>query len=532
MMMKKKSNAIPCAAFLTIVAIVMYLLNLFTPWFCDDWHYPFIFGTHEHIRSLGDIFISQCRHYFHFNGRFIVHCFVQLFAGLTGKGIFNVLNALMFVTLLYAIGLVTTSDKNDRFKVIVLSFVLLFFLMPGFKYVFLWLSGSCNYLWTGTAILFFIYLMEKDQFSVQSRLLLFAIGIFCGWSNEALALGLGASYFLYFFFNRKEFTSHRKWLMIGFGLGLVALVLSPGALGRASRANSGEFQMMARLANLGNLRFFFLMLVFLLAKVVTGPQAAWRWIKQEQVLLTAAGVSLAFIYMTGDYHAQSRFGIELYSLLLALRLINWKCVSNLVVAAAGVATLAYGGYVASVCAQCDKANREELSRITGSHCIVPTTQPIPITSFLHRYALDYAGFFVDDNKHAGEHIWISSYYGYTDVVFLPQIFIDDLKAHHEAYDGKFHTIDKLPFFAMRLPEFKDYRFATVTFSKPQGASIIDRIVAKLKGDVDYYYADARVVKVVDEHYVLVARFHPSQDNQLQSIIIEGPDDNDKFKYNF
>lgn len=528
--MMTKKNIFLCAVLLLIVAVVMYLLNLFTPWFCDDWHYPFIFGTHTQIGSLSDIIFSQCRHYLHFNGRFIVHCFVQLFAGLLGKGAFNVVNAIMFSTLLYMIALVTSRDKDDYYKIISVAFILLFFLMPGFKYVFLWLSGSCNYLWTGTAILFFLYLMAKDETPRWSRVPLLAVGIVCGWSNEALALGVGAALFLYFLMNRKQLTSHRKYLMIGFCLGLVALVFSPGALGRASKVGHGEFQVVARLLNFSNLRFFFLLLALIVFKAIFKPRNFIPWVKKEQVLLMATFISFAFIFMTGDYHAQSRYGIELFSLILLLRSINWKRLSSILVSVANVAALAFAIYVVSVCAECDAANRKELSQITGSHCIVPTTQPIPITSFLHRYALDYAGFFVDDNKLAGEHIWISAYYGYDDVVFLPQIFIDDLKEHYDDYEGRFRTIDKLPFFAMRLPENKDFNFATVYYREKPGASIIDAIASKLRSEVDSYYADARVVTVNGDHYVFVARFHPSQDERLEKIVVEGP--NDSLQYDF
>lgn len=521
--MMTKKNIFLCSAFLLIVAVVMYLLNLFTPWFCDDWHYPFIFGTHTQIQSLGDIFLSQCRHYLHFNGRFIVHCFVQLFSGLLGKGVFNVVNAIMFAAFLYAISLVTSRDKNDYFKIISVAFILLFFLMPGFKYVFLWLSGSCNYLWTGTVVLFFIYLLAQDKLPSWSHVPLLAYGLISGWSNEAVSLGLGGALFIYFLMNREQLTPHRKYMMIGFFLGLLGVVCSPGALGRASKVSHGEFQAVARLLNFSNLRFFFLLLALIVCKAIYRPHNFLKWVKKEQVLLLTVFITLAFIYMTGDYHDQSRFGIEMYSLLLLLRTINWKRLNTVLVSIAGVATLAYSVYVVTVCAKCDAANRQEIAQITGSDIIVPTTQPIPITSFLHRYALDYAGFFVDDNKTAGEHPWISSYYGYNNVVFLPQIFIDDLKEHYSAYEGQFHTIDKLPFFAMRLPEKKDYRYATVSFSKKPGASLIDGLFAKLKGEVDSYYADARVVTVNNDNYVFVARFHPSQDDQLERIVIDGPD---------
>ena len=79
--MNKLPNKVLCAALLLAVTVVMWFLNHFTPLFLDDWHYAFIFGTLEPIRSVGDILVSQWHHYLSFNGRFVAHFFVQFFDG-------------------------------------------------------------------------------------------------------------------------------------------------------------------------------------------------------------------------------------------------------------------------------------------------------------------------------------------------------------------------------------------------------------------------------------------------------------------
>lgn len=53
--MKALSNRVLCVVFLAMVTVVMYLLNLFTPMFCDDWHYVYIWGTTIPIESVSDI---------------------------------------------------------------------------------------------------------------------------------------------------------------------------------------------------------------------------------------------------------------------------------------------------------------------------------------------------------------------------------------------------------------------------------------------------------------------------------------------
>ena len=170
--MTKQNHKILCAAFLLVVAVVMYFFNRFTPIFCDDWHYCFIFGTQTPIRTIGDIFVSQWHHYFEFtNGRVVAHFFVQLFDGILGKGLFNVFNAIFFALFLYALAVTTSRDKSQYYKIMSVAFILILLVMTGFKYVFLWMSGSCNYLWMAILLLFFFRLMEKEEVPKKYNLL-------------------------------------------------------------------------------------------------------------------------------------------------------------------------------------------------------------------------------------------------------------------------------------------------------------------------------------------------------------------------
>ena len=86
--------------YLLIVACIFYAMNCYTPLYSDDWHYNFIYGTNKDINSFYDILYSQYIHYFQVNGRFIPHVFVQLFDGILGKQMFNVINTFVFVAYL------------------------------------------------------------------------------------------------------------------------------------------------------------------------------------------------------------------------------------------------------------------------------------------------------------------------------------------------------------------------------------------------------------------------------------------------
>lgn len=522
----KPKNKYLCAAFLFLVAVVMYFINAFTPIFCDDWHYCFIFGTQTPIRTLGDIIVSQWHHYFEFtNGRFIPHFFVQLFDGILGKGVFNIFNALFFALFLYAIAVVSAPKKDDYYKVISVAFALIFLLMTGFKYVFLWMSGSCNYLWMAVAILFFYKLMEKKSVSSKNNIPLLLFGFVCGWSNEALVVGLGAAYFLYFILHKKEFSGHRRYMMIGFCLGALLLVISPASIHRALTTTARQFTPMDRIVHLQNLRIFFVMVLFVLGKVAFKRLNFKQWVKKEQILITATLVSLIFILLTGFYLSHSRFGIELFSLLLLLRAIEWDRVNSIIVSVVNVCMLVFACYVATVCAKCYAVGQEELSHAAKGETTILTTNPIKTTSFLRRYILDYYGYGVqdglDEEKYYGDDDWIPDYYGnHGQLVYLmPKDFVEDIEANYDLYKD-FRTWDGLPFYAIRLTPDQDIWYAELSYESSKYNSLpwpLNRLCMKFNDETDWDISVVTVMNVKGDRYALVRRPRPSQDYRLKEI---------------
>lgn len=525
-MNKKLNPGILCAIFLGIVAVVMYLLNRFTPIFCDDWHYRFIFGTQTPIRTIGDIFVSQWHHYFEFtNGRFIAHFFVQLFDGILGKSVFNIFNAVFFALFLYALAVVTSRDKRQYYKIASVAFFLIFLLMTGFKYVFLWMSGSCNYLWMAILLLFFHRLIERDDIPTHYNVPLLLYGFICGWTNEAMVVGLGGAYFLYYIFHRKELTPHRKWMLIGFFLGALILVLSPASIHRAFTSSARNFTPMDRIVNMQNLRLFFVMILFVLIKIGLGKLNFKQWVKKEQMLVTAAVISLIFILFTGFYLEHSRFGIELFSLLLILRTINWEKVNTAVISVVNVCVLAFAIYAVTICAKCYKVGQEELEPATRGETLILTSNPIETTSPMRRYVIDYYGYGLhgglDEEKYYGEDDWIPDYYGYHGklVYMYPKQFIEDLDKNPDLYND-FRTLGNQPFYAIRLTPDQDIWYAELSYHPSKLNKLpwpLNRISMKFTDETDWDISDVTVMTHKGERYALIRRPRPSQDYRLKEI---------------
>lgn len=524
--MHKLSNKVLSAALLMVVTVVMWFFNHYTTLFLDDWHYAFIFGTLEPIRSIGDILVSQWHHYFEFtNGRFIAHFFVQLFDGILGKGMFNVFNAVFFALFMYVLAFVSSRNKDHYYKIISVAFILVLLVMTGFKYEFLWMSGACNYLWMAILLLLFFHIMAKEEISKKYHIPLFLFGFICGWSNEALVVGLGAAYFIYFLTHRKRLSRHRLLMLAGFYLGALVLVCSPAAINRALSTSARQFSLLERVINLQNLGIFFILIAFVLIKSLFRRMNFREWVKREQVLILATLMSILFILFTGFYYSHSRFGIELFSLLLLLRAIDWDKVNTVIVSVANLCVLAFAVYAISTSARCHAVATSELSHVTAGDSVIITTEVIDPSSYLRRFILDYAGLGIkngiDEVKYFGEDDWIPKYYGITDkmVYFWPDIFIQDLQENYKSYE-EFRTLEKLPFYAKRLTDGQAPTLAELVYQPSKFSSLpwpLNRICEKCSGFLDSEVTTVRVLPIDGEPYVIVNKTRASLNQQLKEI---------------
>ena len=101
---------------LAIFMALFFIRNLMLPMVSDDIPYAFIWdgtdkgnlldgvGPRERIDSFDDIIKSQYSHYMTWGGRIIGIGLTQLFAW-EGKGLFNVLNTLVFIALSFVFSL-------------------------------------------------------------------------------------------------------------------------------------------------------------------------------------------------------------------------------------------------------------------------------------------------------------------------------------------------------------------------------------------------------------------------------------------
>lgn len=449
--MATKRNTVLLLIFGTVVLAVMLMLNVLAPRYTDDWTYVFIFGTdHDRIQSLWDVVRSQYAHYFIMNGRITAQALTQVVDSFLGKGVFNVLNALMFMLLLYTIGINTTADRRQYHKVIPAAFTLLFLLMPGFYRGFLWMNGSFNYLWSATMLLIFHYILENKCYPRPTWPLLLLYGIVCGMTNEAFVIGLGGAYFIYYVTHRKALNAQRVLMLAGLYIGAAVMVFSPGSINRAVGHNQVRSltTMFQALVDMSNLRLLYLALIGIPLLALFRRLNLSRWLVKEQVLIIAVLISFVFIWLTLHASDHSRIGIELFALLLLLRAIPWEKVSGHLVAAGTMVALVVAALAISASYQSYLFNKDELAQIERRQYPI-LTHKAQYPQYLERYVVPYAFCGVGESYKAYGKAWeMSKFYDNDSIFLLPEDFVQ-AATHNPDRFMTLQTDSRWPFYAIK-----------------------------------------------------------------------------------
>ena len=235
MILKSKLSLMQYIACVFII-FLFFFLNHYTLLVADDFNYSM------GINSISDIVASQYNHYFNWGGRSIAHFLVQFWL-LVGKPVFNIANTIVYGIFIFLIHFhITGNIKNFKAWFYIVLNIVFWFLIPVWGQNFIWLTGSCNYLWTTTIILLFLvpYRLKHDNSECQIKLwcslLFFFLGMLAGWSNEnsgAAVLFLLIAYITMKVYKRDKLFLFEILGFLGFLIGFILLILAPGNYVRA-----------------------------------------------------------------------------------------------------------------------------------------------------------------------------------------------------------------------------------------------------------------------------------------------------------
>lgn len=243
----KYSNLI----FFSLLFLVFYILDRFSPFIADDYAYKFFYdeniGGLSIVNSILDAVKFQAHDYMTHNGRFIVHTLTAYFCGKLGVEWFRIINSFIFILLVYGVLNLIRNEfgvrKTDKY---IIAFVLFMFLPCPGMIVFGSIAMCINYLWTACAITYFIILFEKVVKRKNAcnnavvKILYFIVALLVGSLQESFSLGISAALFFYYCFHVKELKSSVLWIVIGFWLGTLIVTFAPGNFVRLGEVNNAE----------------------------------------------------------------------------------------------------------------------------------------------------------------------------------------------------------------------------------------------------------------------------------------------------
>ena len=133
------------AAVMGIMFGIALIYNTLSPYTTDDYTYMYSFYDKARITNPLQIFSSLWSHYLTINGRILPHVFVQFFA-MFPKWVFNIVNAVAYVSLIYMVLQIACEKKINALMFAALP-VAFWQFVPAYGCIFLWMTGSANYFW-------------------------------------------------------------------------------------------------------------------------------------------------------------------------------------------------------------------------------------------------------------------------------------------------------------------------------------------------------------------------------------------------
>lgn len=531
--MNMKDNKYLYYGYLLLIGVVFYVMNVFTPFYADDWHFKYIFGTLTEVKNIGDLFYSLYLHYLNFTWRVVPHFFVILFDGLLGKSLFNLFNAAILVLFFHLLSTTISDYKNSRYVNLSISVFLIFILVNGFGDEFLWMSGACNYLWCGTILLLFNRLFHKEITSSYYLPLLLLFGIISGWTNESFVIGMAMGFLVYIWDKKGKISRSQWYMLVGFFIGVCFLVFSPASYGRFERNNENidsflinviaYIQAVFRMNNVKILPTLLVLLVILFFRKKDETKVI---IKKNKYLIICILVTFIFVIFTKESSNRSRFGIEFFSLLFILQLLAIIKIPQRLVHIMNISVLMICIYSFSYLDKNYSEYKNVVKQIEQGKELILTNEP-KIPSLARRFVVYYS-FSEDDSRYAAynkkdpNNLIISFSFGDKLLAFLPERLYKEIKENPDQYND-FSSYPNLPFYIKKYNGDKIRRIYYIS----EGAEAED-LPFYMKPFVrnNSRYARSRIrvkytiLNIDNDSYLIIDKNKRMNDDRIKEIVIE------------
>lgn len=471
-----------------IIGTCFYLLNLLTPEYLDDYLYKFQFingvaDTAHPIIHIKDIINSQINHYFTFNGRVIVHSFVQLFTSIIGKNIFNIVNSLFYCIFIFLLIKISV-NKITRLGILFTNLIIIFF-MPAFNDCFLWMTGSINYMWSALCVTFLFYIIDQNKEKpITFSTWFYTIPIlFMGWMHEGVTFPLSIALVCYSIIHIK--TIHNKKIfpiIIYFIIGALFCTFSPATLAR------GEFNseisistFISKIIN-GILLFFKLKVVYILIITITIVIIKKKlhfktFINKYFIESISVCCAFGIILLSGFSSVRSAFGLELFCLILLFKIImpfqpkKEKYYTIFII----FIQLIFFTCLFTYSIKNHTEYHNLLTQISSTRNGIIKTSEVNVPNILNRFIVkpiqsEKSSYYENYSFECWENHYIAATYKKDSLAFFPKTFIDKVYNQNNTFTT-FEIPTLLPFYVKKIDNNKQVKSVSFILNETDFNSI-------------------------------------------------------------
>ncbi len=293
-------------AFIGMLFLFMLILNFLTPYVADDYAYRLGFHNKEPLKGLADVARSMYVHCFRMNGRVVSHTLEQIFM-LFPKALFNVLNAVVFVGLIYLLYRVANMGHKRNVLLLVSIGMAFWYFEPVFGQVVLWQVGALNYLWgllAGMVLMLpYIYRFYQEEELLKRKWqkpIFCVLSLLIGMYTEVtsfIAILVSLILLLVSLGLKKE--KRKTWLWIPILIACVGYAIMLAMPGEAA-AKQGELTLEALMKNFSDVTVMLQQNLLPLCLVWAGMFALTCWSKGKRERLILSSV-FAFGAVAANY---------------------------------------------------------------------------------------------------------------------------------------------------------------------------------------------------------------------------------------
>jgi hypothetical protein len=227
---------------IVLAALIFWAMNALTPNMADDFAWEYISGTPRKAQSLFDIILS-IRHYYSGayedgfrGGRIVPVALTHLFL-ILGKPFFNIANAAAYTALVLLMCFHITGKNRINGLLYGAVNIFLWYFVPSWGENFLWLTGSCFYVWPMVIILLFLVPLRKKcenkkyRINILLSILYFLLALLVGLTYENAAAAVFCLLIIYIaakVIRKEPFALFEILGTAGFLAGFIILLLAPG----------------------------------------------------------------------------------------------------------------------------------------------------------------------------------------------------------------------------------------------------------------------------------------------------------------